>query len=46
MDLALLGLWCRPAATPLIASLAWVPPYAAGAALKRQKTKIIIIIIN
>jgi len=27
------------AATAPIGSLAWEPPYAAGAALKRQKTK-------
>ena len=32
-------LWCRPMATGLIQSLAWEPPYAAGAALKRQKKK-------
>ena len=32
-------LWCRPAATALIRPLAWKPPYAAGAALKRQKDK-------
>ena len=32
-------LWCRPAATALIRPLAWEPPYAEGAALKRQKTK-------
>ena len=38
-DLALLWLWCRPAATTLIRPLAWEPPYAAGAALKGQKTK-------
>ena len=31
-NLAWLWLWCRPAAT-------WEPPYAVGAALKRQKTK-------
>ena len=30
-------LWCRPAATALIRPVAWEPPYAAGAALKRQK---------
>ena len=30
LDLALLWLWCRPVAAA---------PYAAGAALKRQKTK-------
>jgi len=38
-DLALLWLWCRPAAVTLIRPLAWEPPYAVGAALKRQKTK-------
>ena len=32
-------LWCRLAATALIHSLAWEPPYAMGAALKRQKTE-------
>ena len=38
-DPALLSLWHRPAATALIQSLAWEPPYATGAALKRQKKK-------
>ena len=38
-DLALLWLWCRPAATTPIQSLAWEPPYALGVALKRPKTK-------
>ena len=38
-DLVLLWLWCRPAAVALIQSLAWEPPRAAGAALKRQKKK-------
>jgi len=38
-DLALLWLWCRLAATAPIRPLAWEPPYAVGAALKRQKTK-------
>ena len=36
-DMALLWLWLRPAATVPIGPLAWEPPYAAGAALKRQK---------
>ena len=36
-DLALLWLWCRPAATALIQPLAWEPPYAAGAALKTEE---------
>ena len=30
------GLWCRPAAVAPIEPLVWEPPYAAGAALKRQ----------
>ena len=38
-DLALLWLWCRPAATTLIRPLAWKPPYAMGAALRRKKKK-------
>ena len=33
----MLWLWCRPAAVAPIRPLAWEPPYAAGAALKRQK---------
>ena len=39
-DLALLWLWCRPAATALIEPLAWEHPYAKSVALKRQKQKI------
>ena len=31
-----LWLWRRPAATAPIGSLAWEPPYAAGAALKSK----------
>ena len=46
-DPVLLWVWRRPAATALIRSLAWEPPYAAGAAqeiattttTKRQKDK-------
>ena len=38
LDPALLWLWCRPAATAPIRSLAWDPPYAVGAVLK-NKTK-------
>ena len=38
-DLALLWLWPRLAATALTRPLAWEPPYTAGAAQKRQKTK-------
>ena len=37
LDLVLLWLWYRPAATALIRPLAGEPPYAMGAALKRQK---------
>ena len=36
-DLALLWLWHRPAAVALIQPLAWESPYAAGAALKKDK---------
>ena len=39
LDLALLWLWCRLAAVALILSLAREPPYATGAALKKQKNK-------
>ena len=35
-DPALLWLWRRPMATALIRLLAWEPPYATGAALKRK----------
>ena len=34
LDLALLWLWYRQAATALIRLLAWEPPYAMGVALK------------
>ena len=36
-DLGLLWLW--PAAVALIRALAWEPPYAVGAAIKRKKKK-------
>ena len=36
---AWLWLWCRLAAAAPIQALAWEPPYAAGAALKRQKKR-------
>ena len=39
LDLVLLWLWCGLAAVALIQPLAWKPPHAAGAALKRQKKK-------
>ena len=38
-DLVLLWLWRRPAAIAPIQPLAWELPYAAGMALKGQKTK-------
>ena len=38
-DLALLWLWYRLAAVALIGLLAWEPPYAVGAALKKTKKK-------
>ena len=38
-DLALLWLGCRLAAVALIRPVAWEPPYASSAALKRQKAK-------
>ena len=43
-DLALLWLWRRLAATAPIRPIAWEPPYAAGVALKRQKTKTCFIV--
>ena len=36
-DPALLWLWHRPTAVALIRPLAWEPPHAVGAALKREK---------
>ena len=39
LDPVLLWLWYRPAATAPIGLLVWEPPYASGAALKRQKKK-------
>ena len=38
-DPELLWLWCRPAAVTPIGHLAWEPPYATGAALKKTKKK-------
>ena len=38
-DVALLWLWCRPAAIAPLQPLAWDPPYAAGVALKKTKNK-------
>ena len=37
LDLALLCLWCRPAAAAPVPLLAWELAYAASAALKRKK---------
>ena len=39
LDLALLWLWCRPAATAPIRPLAWELPCAVGGALKCKKKK-------
>ena len=39
LDSKLLWLWCRPAAVAPIKPLAWEPPYASGAALKKKKEK-------
>ena len=39
LDLVLLWLWCRSAATAPIRHLAWELPYAVCVALKRQKKK-------
>jgi len=37
LDAALQWLWCWPAAIARIRPLAWEPPYAAGAALKKKE---------
>ena len=39
-DLAVLWLWRKVAATALIRSLAWEPPYAAWVTLERKKKKV------
>jgi len=42
LGLALLWLWCRPAAAALILPLVWEPPYAIGVALNsKNKNKIV-----
>ena len=41
LDLVLLWLWHRLVASALIGPLAWEPPCALGAALKRQKKKLV-----
>ena len=38
-DSALLWLWHRPVATALIRPLTWEPPYATGAAIKKERKK-------
>ena len=43
---ALLWLWCRPAANAPIQPLAWEPPYAASAALKKKKKKCLSLLMN
>ena len=45
-DLALLWLWRRPAAAPLIQPLAWELPYAAGVTLKMNKAMFLFSQIN
>ena len=40
LDLVLLWLRCRPAASALIQPLTWEPPYASGLALKKKKKRI------
>ena len=42
LDLELLWLWCRLAAVAPVGPLAWEPPYATVAALKRQKDNNVI----
>ena len=44
LDPVLLQLWCGPAAEAPIQPLAWELPYAAGAALKKKKKKVLISI--
>ena len=50
LDLALLWLWRRLAATAPIWPLAWDPPYAVGAApqkkTKKKKTEDLVDIVN
>ena len=42
-DPMLLWLWCRPEVIAPIRPLAWELPYAAGAALKRQKRGVPVV---
>ena len=39
LDLVVLWLWCRPAVVAPIRPPAWEPPYAVGAALKKERKK-------
>ena len=38
-DLALVWLWCKPAAAALIQPLAWEPPYAGYSPKKQKQNK-------
>ena len=46
LDLALLWLWCRLAAVPLIGPLAWESPCAKGMALKKKQKKVIFFLLQ
>ena len=46
LDLAVLWLWCRQAATAPIGPLAWEPPYATGAALKKKDLALDILTLS
>ena len=46
LDLVLLWLWHRLEATTQIGPLAWEPPYATGAALKRPKNNKVLVAIK
>ena len=41
-DQMLPWLWCRPAAVAPIGLLAWDPPYAADASIKRKKASLFV----
>ena len=44
-DLALLWLWCRPAATAPNQPLAWEPPYASSEALKKKQLSTLGVLV-
>ena len=46
LDLALLWLWRRSAATAPIRPLAWEPPYAVGGALKKRHIQKLNILLT